>query len=188
MSHPFPLQPEEHIVLMARKHWFVLLRDSVGLMFAAFLPLIAGSVLLTWADAPTQLFGLAGFASFVWMTLVAIALAHSTTSFYLDLWVVTNKRIVYIEQVRLFSRETTTVRIERIQDATVVYHNFVETMLNFGTLRIQSAGATADDLEVYGIPNPEEAKQRVLAEVDKQSRTDASLPPSYRLADEVSGT
>jgi hypothetical protein len=49
MSHPFPLQPEEHIVLMARKHWFVLLRDSVGLMFAAFLPLIAGSVLLTWA-------------------------------------------------------------------------------------------------------------------------------------------
>ncbi len=188
MSHPFPMQPDEELILMARKHWFVLFRDSVGLLFAGFLPLIMGSVFLALTNAPTQLFGLVAFGSFVWLTLVAIALAHSCTSFYLDLWIVTSKRIVYIEQVRLFSRETTTVRIERIQDATVVYHNFVETMLNFGTLRIQSAGATADDLEVYGIPNPEEAKQRVLAEVDKQSRNNDSMTPSYRMADEVTGT
>lgn len=171
MTHLYSFQPDEHEIVRVRKHWFVLTVAIFGTILAAFLPVILALIII-----PALIQGAPGvlplifFFGSLWVVLCIIALANIWTSFYLDIWIVTNKRIMYIEQVRLFSREVTTLRIDRIQDATVTYHNFIETMLGFGTLRIQSAGAVADDLEIRGIPKPDHVKQIVLNEVEKESK------------------
>lgn len=171
MSHLFDQQPDEHIIVSVRKHWFVFLTATLGTILAALAPIILATAVI--AALPTGMqagTSLMVFFSALWVALCAIALADMWTHYYLDIWIVTNKRIMYIEQVRLFSREVTTLRIERIQDATVTFKNFIETMLNFGTLRIQSAGAVTDDLEIRGIPAPDHVKQLVLNEVDRETK------------------
>lgn len=171
MSHLYSFQPDEHEISRVRKHWFVLTVAIFGTIIAAFLPVILALIIVpAVAQNFSGVLPLIFFFGSLWVTLCIIALANTWTSFYLDIWIVTNKRIMYIEQVRLFSREVTTLRIDRIQDATVTYHNFIETMLGFGTLRIQSAGAVADDLEIRGIPKPDHVKQLVLNEVEKETR------------------
>ncbi len=171
MSHLFDQQPDEHIIASVRKHWFVLLTAILGTILAALMPVIlAFAVVTALPSGVSTATSLVVFFSALWVALCCVALAEIWTRYYLDIWIVTNKRIMYIEQVTLFSREITTLRIERIQDATVTFKNFIETMLNFGTLRIQSAGAVTDDLEIRGIPAPDHVKQLVLNEVDRETK------------------
>ncbi len=188
MTHSLEMQPDEHILIMVRKHWFLLLRDTLGTAVAGIIPLIGAFLFIGIAPLLEQYALVIIFAAALWLMLTWIALATLWTHYYLDMWIVTNKRIIFIEQVRLFSREITTLRIERIQDATVTFKNFIETMLNFGTLRIQSAGAVIDDLEVYGIPQPEQVKHLVLQEVDRQTQERLALGHDIRtITDEMTG-
>jgi len=171
MSHLLEMQPGENVIMVVHKHWFMLLRDTIGTLIAGLIPIIITLIILgAYQESSSATVPLAFFFSSLWMALMWMALATIWTNYYLDMWIVTDKRIIYIEQVRLFSREITTVRIERIQDASVSFNSFLETILDFGTLRVQSAGAVTDDLEVHGIPHPEEIKQAVLVEVDRQTQ------------------
>ncbi|MBP9669548.1 MAG: PH domain-containing protein [Candidatus Pacebacteria bacterium] len=171
MSHLFDQQPDEHIIASVRKHWLVLLTAVLGTVLAAVAPIVLATAIVAALPSGVQAgTSLIVFGSALWVALCTIALAEIWTRYYLDIWIVTNKRIMYIEQVTLFSREITTLRIERIQDATVSFKNFIETMFNFGTLRIQSAGAVTDDLEIKGIPAPDHVKQLVLNEVDRETK------------------
>lgn len=189
MTHSLEMQPDEHILIMVRKHWFLLIRDTIGTVFAGVIPLIGALVFIGIAPLLEQYALVIIFGAALWLMLTWIALATLWTHYYLDMWIVTNKRIIFIEQVRLFSREITTLRIERIQDATVTFKNFIETMLNFGTLRIQSAGAVIDDLEVYGIPQPEKVKHLVLQEVDRQTQERLRLGHDmHTVIEEMTGT
>ncbi len=106
------------------------------------------------------------FLTCLWFMAGSIAVATIWTNYYLDVWIVTDKRIVNVEQITLFSRETTTMRVERIQDATVEIHGFLPTMLGFGNLRIQSAGDSGEHMMFQGLPNPEYVRGVVLEQVD----------------------
>lgn len=176
------------MLIMVRKHWFLLLRDTIGTVLAGLIPVFGAVIFVGIFPTLAAYAPLIVFGACVWVALAWVALATIWTHYYLDMWVVTDKRIIFIEQVRLFSREITTLRIERIQDATVTYKNFIETLLDFGTLRIQSAGAVIDDLEVYGIPHPETVKQAVLREVDRQTQERIHAGFDRRtITDEMSG-
>jgi uncharacterized membrane protein YdbT with pleckstrin-like domain len=81
--------------------------------------------------------------------------------FYLDLWIVTNDRIVDIEQHGLFSRTTSEVDLYRIQDVTVDVHGFFSTIMNYGDLTVKTA---SDNIHIifYNIPNPNEVRQALI--------------------------
>lgn len=179
----FDMQSDEHLIYMARKHWLLLARDTVGTILAALMPIALWFFVVSKMTESENAPLIFVFMSALWLALSFMALATAWTHYYLDIWAVTDKRIMYLEQTRLFVRQTTTLRIERIQDATVSFANAIETLLNFGTLRIQSAGAIADDLVIKGIPDPERAKRLILEEVDRQAKTrSAGTPPTYNPA------
>ena len=89
--------------------------------------------------------------------------------FYLDLWIVTNDRIVDIEQHGLFSRTISEVDLFRIQDVTVDIHGIIATLLNYGNLTVKTA---SDNIHIifYNIPNPNEVRQALvqLSEEDRK--------------------
>ena len=88
--------------------------------------------------------------------------------FYLDLWIVTNDRIVDIEQHGLFSRTTSEVDLYRIQDVTADVHGFLPTILNYGNLTVKTA---SDNIHIifYDIPNPGEVRS-ALVELSEEDR------------------
>ncbi len=61
--------------------------------------------------------------------------------YYLDLWIITNDRIVDIEQNNLFSRSVTELDLFRIQDVTAEMHGFFATILNYGDVLVKTASS-----------------------------------------------
>ncbi|MFZ2593247.1 MAG: PH domain-containing protein [Minisyncoccia bacterium] len=158
------LDQDERILLKVRKHWFLIARDFSGTIAMILVPLFF------LGAAPTETNVLAQpeaiFLTCLWFLAGGIALATVWTNYYLDIWLVTDKRIVNVEQINLFHRETTTLRIERIQDASVEVHGFIQEMLGFGTIKIQSAGDSGNNMLFYGLKNPEYVRGVILEQVD----------------------
>jgi hypothetical protein len=137
------LDENERILLKVRKHWFLIFGDIMGVFLMVFVPILLAAVTPAGAQFLGSPMGI--FLSCLWLMAGSIAIATVWTNYYLDVWIVTDKRIVNVEQLTLFSRETTTMRIERIQDATVEIHGVLPSMLGYGNLRIQSAGDAATE-------------------------------------------
>jgi len=95
-----------------------------------------------------------------------VALFTIWTNYYLDIWIVTDKRIINVDQISLFNREVTTLRIERVQDVTINTDGLLETLFKFGTIRVQSASATNKYSTIHGIKNPTFVKDAILENVD----------------------
>ena len=83
------------------------------------------------------------------------------TEYYLDVLVITSKRIIHADQKSLFSRNTSTLELEKIQDVTVEVDGFLETILGFGTVRIQTAGEMKDFV-LHQAHHPETVKEEIL--------------------------
>ncbi|MBI4992885.1 MAG: PH domain-containing protein [Candidatus Magasanikbacteria bacterium] len=89
--------------------------------------------------------------------------------FYLDLWIVTNDRIVDIEQHGLFSRSISELDLYNIQDVTVEVTGFFATMFKYGNLFVKTSSDNSQII-FHDISNPNEVRQALieLAEQDRK--------------------
>lgn len=111
MSHTtFAIQPEEQTLLHIRKHWFMFFRDAIGIVLIGVLVPIMGSIALgAMSTISSSLAALFIFCMAAWLLCVLVALTVVWTNHYLDMWVITDHRIIHSEQKYLFVRETTTL-------------------------------------------------------------------------------
>lgn len=88
--------------------------------------------------------------------------------YYLDLWIVTNDRIIDTEQKGLFSRTVTELELFQIQDITTHTTGIVATIFKYGDLMIATASNT-NTIIFHDIPNPDLIRQELvrLAEIDR---------------------
>jgi uncharacterized membrane protein YdbT with pleckstrin-like domain len=165
------LLPEEKIVLKLRKHWVILVRDTVGTILLAFFPLFLLAIIQIMAPQYanfTDYLAFMSFATALWLLLIFLSLAVIWTDYYLDLWIVTDKRIISVDQISLFNRKVTTLSHERIQEITVKEENFVQAFFKYGTLDIETASPTDGDATMEGIPHPENVRKTILEQSAKQ--------------------
>lgn len=163
---------EEHIIRIVRKHWFVLLGDLFILIFCVALPVILLFVLhvlpidVMFGFSGSTFFA-SGFLLFAWLLIVWMMGWNMWTDYYLDVLVMTDRRIFDIEQKGLFSRLSSSFRIDRIQNITVDQKGIIQTMLNFGTMRLETAGEKEDFVTHY-ITMPHEIKKFINELQDKE--------------------
>jgi len=151
------LDPSEKLVLKVRRHKLVLFFQSFFLTLFVIVP-----PLLFWVSQQNLAIrgnNLALFASLYsailligWITFFII-----WTNYYLDVLIVTDKKVIFMEQKGFFKREIATLRLDRIQDITVTVTGIIATFLDYGTLRIQSAGETPEFV-IASIPKPIKVK------------------------------
>lgn len=168
------LDKNESIEEVIRKHWFILLRDSIGIIAIFIIPFFiyryfAGTEIgfgfiedIYFDPKPSTLvFAASAWGLITWTKLLAI-----WTDYYLDVWFITNKRIIDVEQKGFFHREVSTFRMERIQDITVEIRGIIPTFLNFGDIHVQTAGQSQEFI-IKGIPRPKYVKEVILRQADK---------------------
>jgi len=107
------------------------------------------------------------FASIYYLSLYLFFYAQFI-DFYLDLWIVTNDRIVDIEQHGLFSRTISEVDLYRIQDVTVNVSGFFPTILHYGNVKVKTASSNTHII-FYNVPHPNEIR-RALIELSEDDR------------------
>lgn len=144
ISALFPAQEKDQLVTKLWQHPFIFLRLSVFFLILAVLPLgvdfLLDATFPAWTESasiyPALL--LCGFAYYLLILLFALFV---WTDNYLDYWTITNKRIVSRKQNGLFNRTVSELELYRVQDVTVEQKGLWATLLNFGDLYIQTAGA-----------------------------------------------
>jgi len=163
------LDEHERIALVARKHWVVFLRDTIGLaaLYAAPFLIYRFAAERPFALSPEETVTLSlsaaliAFSAIAWSLLIWVKFFGIWTDYYLDAWLVTDKRIVNIEQIGFFRREISTLRLERVQDVTIEVHGIIPTFFNFGDIRVQTAAAQREFV-MRGIPRPGRVKEIIL--------------------------
>ncbi|OGN09957.1 MAG: hypothetical protein A3J46_04475 [Candidatus Yanofskybacteria bacterium RIFCSPHIGHO2_02_FULL_41_11] len=162
------LDPSEKIILKVRCHKLVLFFESFFLIFFLVLPPI-----LFWAGERAILIKGNNIALFLGIYSAILLIAWIIffiiwTNYYLDVLLVTDKRIIDVEQRGFFSREISTVRLENIEDITINVSGVLATFLNYGTLKIQTA-AEAREFIIHDVPEPNMVKSTIYDLHNKQA-------------------
>ena len=131
----------EKVLKVVHRHWFNLLSHMFvvivlsGLLLGSFflVPLLFPE-LLTPAYQSLLLFIQNTFFIFTWLLGFLVWI-----DYYFDVWIITNERIVNIEQKGLFVRHVSELRFTRIQDVTTEVTGLLETILDFGDVLVQTA-------------------------------------------------
>lgn len=157
------LEPGERVILTVRPHWFVLIRQTFGLFLLALVPLllffvpdVASRIGVTFSFGPLTTF----FVSSWWLLLWTIFMIM-WTNYYLDAWVVTDRRIIDIEQYGFWNRKVSECRLDRVQDISAEVKGFFRTILGFGSVYIQTA-AEAERFIMKDVPNPNGVKDAIF--------------------------
>ena len=152
--------PNETVVLFLRRHWIDLLRIFFfsGILFV--LPVVVGT-LLEFANPElliNSFWGPALMAILVAYLLVVLVLTCTElTDYWLDVWIVTNERIINTEQQGLFNRVVSEVYLHQIQDITSEQRGLLGTFLTFGDVFVQTA-AERERFQFKNIDNPDDVK------------------------------
>ncbi len=156
---------DEKIIFEARRHWFVVFPQAVVSLVLALLPIIGYFVLDNFFEIAIDIEGninaLAVFAYCVWVLALWIFFFVQWTDYYLDVWYLTNKRIIDVEQKEIFHREVISLRYEQIQDVTIETSGVIATLLGFGDIHVQTA-AVSRKIILGSASNPAKIKKIIL--------------------------
>lgn len=155
------LQSGEKVIHQARRHWLIFLTEAIGLALALIVPLVAlGSL-----EVDERTTTLISFCFAAWTLIIFLIFCVLFTNYYLDLFIVTNRRLIDVEQLGLFARDVAIAPLENIEDIKIEVVGIIPTFFKYGTLHVQTA-ATNREITVRGITKPYKVKEAILSVKD----------------------
>jgi|SRR3989344_499387 len=166
------LKTNEKIILVLRRHPFIIFAKILFWLMVALLPLIFHLTLeKILADLfsnnlflPIVILFLSIYYLYLWLFIF-----HSFVDYYLDIWIVTDERIINIEQRGLFDRVVSEQKLYRVQDVTSELKGIFSTMLDFGTVHIQTAGEQARFI-FKQVPKPYNVARKITTLVEENKK------------------
>lgn len=162
---PIPGQElDEKIIIWARRHWASFLKSLLIILFSFFVPIVL--LFSFWQFLPDLFSGIGGLlivlgGSLYYLILWAYAFVEWITYYY-DLFIVTDSKIIDVNQDGVFHRQITELSLLRVQDVSGEMKGLLETIFAYGDIVIQTAGA--QERSVFpDIPNPYEIAEKVLS-------------------------
>jgi len=171
--------PDEKLVGLYRRHPITIFGLIVTFFFMLVLPLgIYLFIRVFHSDylANQQFLALLIMFGGLFFLFVVMFLYQNFLDYWLDTWIVTNRRILNIEQNGLFGRTTSELRLYRVQDVTAKVAGFVQSMLDFGMVYVQTAGEK-EYFTFEDVPHPNLISKQILelAELDRKEHLEAAL-------------
>jgi uncharacterized membrane protein YdbT with pleckstrin-like domain len=150
----------EKIIKIVRRHWFNILQQ--------YLIIIAMVLLLSFSlQVLPSIFSSPGNRETIWfletffLLMIWIYSFIVWIDFYFDVWIITDNRIVNIEQKALFMRHISELKFSKIQDVSIEVEGFIPTILNYGDVHIQTAGTKSRFL-FHKVPDPYRLKGLIM--------------------------
>jgi len=168
------LEPGEQVLRTVRKHWFVIVAELFSIAILIALPFVVATFLLIFFELATAVTWLEPYTPLIifggafWLLLCLLAGFMMWTHYYLDLWLITDRRIIVVDQIHFFNRKVSSFRLERLQDIKVTMSGIIPTLLNFGTLRAQTASSAESNFQTAGLPDPKGLQALIQLAMDKR--------------------
>jgi len=147
---------DEEIVIAWRQHPLVMARSAL---------IIAGLIIL--GSLPQIIWSPSWGLKFLLLFIIAAAI-YGLLSFYMwfnTIYILTNQRILGVEQPGVLSRMNNEVPLQNIQNAFHQKKGVLQTMFDFGTIEIQTSGAKTA-LLAKNTEHPFQVQQKILAKYE----------------------
>ncbi|HRZ95446.1 MAG TPA: PH domain-containing protein [Candidatus Moranbacteria bacterium] len=167
---------DEQILIVLHRFWFDIL-SQFFVIFAMLFILIGSFIWLPLFFPELQNESARKFFLFLENTFFMLLWIISFLvwiDYYFDVWIVTDRRIVNIEQKGLFSRTISELELEKVQDITTNVHGVIPTFLNYGDLQVQTA-AEQEKFLFHNIPDPYSVKDLIMNLQKKQERKEKHI-------------
>ena len=168
LSHLPHAKRDEEIIFLLRRDYIIIIRVIAWYLLLALVPLFiriffinfkpdlslneVSSIVLTLITF--------GYYLYIWLFFYRAFL-----DYYLDVWVVTNHRIINIELQGLFNRVVAEQKLFRVQDVTTEQRGFLAHFFHYGDVHIQTAG-TAQRFVFEQIGNPNKIARQIIQLVE----------------------
>ena len=143
---------DEEVVLISHQHPFVLLRPAIIAVVFLWIPFLAYILL----PAGQPLF----IIIFVCLLLALSQLLRGWHVWYNSLMLLTNERLVLVEQRRMFHREFVECTLVSIQQVSHTVDGMLATLFGYGTISVYTAGSH-EPFCIRNIPQPYELQQEI---------------------------
>lgn len=149
---------DEDVIFVLKRHPWVL--SKAGFIGVGLIILLIISYLIFGASIVTSIL-LIGLIIFVMVYSLYIWFLYNNY-----LYILTNQRLIIMEQVGLFNRRINESELDKIQNVTVEVKGIMKTFLNFGNIKITTAGVDPV-MVIFNVENPYEIQQKIVKHCKK---------------------
>ncbi len=151
------LRPGEEVIMVVKRHWIIYV--ILWLVFFSWLLFSILSYVFFWANTIIHLINIV-----FWMAF-SILLYIKWLDHELDMYAITNNRIIWIDQVAFLNRTVTECNLWQVQEVNSRTKWLFANMLNYGTLTILTAW-NATNMIMDFAPNSMQEARKILNIVD----------------------
>ncbi len=152
----------EKIILLLRAHPFTQLGWIFNTIIFVFILIIFNyffnKYFLINQIILFNFFAVVFIITFIWINFL---------DWYFNVGIITNKKVVDIDFHGIIYKEITIARLNKIEDITIKSGGYFGSLLNFGTVFIQTAGSEAN-IEFENISYPNEVGQQINNLLEKK--------------------
>ena len=151
------LHDNEKMLRKVRQHWILLLWPTWRSLLLVGLGAWGANYFNAFSGDPLP------FLLFLcFVMLVFNSWFHSFLNWYLNIYFITNKRIINVTHESIFRRQTTEAPLNRVQDVTHKTLGFISMLFNYGDVIIQTAGHQTL-IHFSMVPYPREIHKEIVS-------------------------
>jgi len=158
---------DEEVLYVFHKHPVVM---RVGLVLGMLGPLVG---VIPAAVKPDLGFGVFFGGLAAGFLLGGLIFLPSWISWHFSIFIITDQRFIQITQKGLFHRAVADLGLSQIQSVNYQVSGLQETLLGFGTIKMQTYGG---DLTIHDVHHPAHIQKKIIGILREQGITGASYP------------
>lgn len=152
------LEKDEEVLFILKKHLLVLLKPAFYTILALAL-WVSGIVFLGFSKITSSFILLIIFL--LWIVIVITYAFYEWVIWDFDIYILTDKRIIDVDQKTLFSRSVAEATLDKIQDVTVSEVGLFQTLFNYGNVLVQTAGED-NNITFAKISSPQKVQKNII--------------------------
>lgn len=172
------MKPGEKVIYSLRRHPIIFVGDVLLILVLVAAPLgLYFGISLMWPElltgpvsGPVFILTASAYYFLVWLFFLM-----NFVDYYLDLWIVTNDRVLNVEQHSLFSRTISELDLANVQDVTSEVKGVLAFVLGYGNVYIQTA-AEKERFVFEQVHDPEEIRKNMLEIVSVDRKREGWTP------------
>jgi len=172
-SHLYLPDPEqgEKIEFILRRHSLIMAASSLIYIVLLIVPWIFRwfvKMQFPFIWETPALYTVMFLAGSVYLLFIVLFFFSNYIDYWLDVWIITNERIISIEQRGLFARSFSEEKLYRIQDVRAEVNGFFPTIMHYGNVTIQTSAV--ENATMKQVPSADIVAKRIMVLMEEAKR------------------
>jgi hypothetical protein len=139
----------ENIILVLRSHPFTLIKPLLIVILMVFLPVLLRSIgMFNFLPGNYQAASL-----ILWYMILFGFIFEVFLTWFFSVYIITDERIIDVDFISLIYKDISSAKTDKVEDVTTVTGGAIQSMFDFGSIKIQTAGAKTEII-FENVPHP----------------------------------